>query len=241
MLWRPGVIAADDIERDAARHQAKVLRGVGTSLTAAAQDHVLLNPFIFPLMLPAAELDLLTECMRQTGMPRERLCLLLPEAVFDYREAGKRLGIPGNLLLAIPKPEWPVVQQFLRSVTLLDPASREHYFVRLSCLRVRDPSVSASRPIAAAEDDTVMVWSVALELQRTAAVLVATQQWPRNPQYVTEIIRTGGDARGVAVCEHFLTGETNPITKAENEYGWFDFGIDDDHPGRIQGGDGQGP
>jgi len=227
MFLPSGIISSE--QTTAERFAAKLLKGLSaTSLTAADEDYVLLNPFIFNLCLPEAPIDLVTESMRVTGMPSSHTCIRLPAEVFDYGQRGRDVQIPGNLLVAIPKEQWETVRQFILSVMFIEPGSKSCVFVRLGEILLRDPFVSTSKVITDVAADTVAVQVVVVEAGRHAWVLRASTGWPLNSRYDFAMVRTSGDARGERACELFTQGEQNPLTKAEEEHGRFDFGEDGD-------------
>lgn len=220
MFLRPGLIASDQVTTD--RFSPKLLPV--KSLCSVVRDYVLFNPFVFHLCVPAAPIDLITESMRVVGFPSKHLCIRLPHSVFNYGEDGVRAGVPGNLLLAIPREEWSAVRDFVMSVSFLDPRSGRHIFLRLGELLIRDPFVSSSRPVDDLAADTVPVQTLAVECGPRGFWVERTKHWPANPQYTFTWVTTGGDIRSAAACDMFIDGETNPLVKAEHEHGQFDYG-----------------
>jgi hypothetical protein len=220
MFLRPGLIASDQVTTERFQPQLLPTR----SLCSVVKDYVLFNPFVFNLCLPAAPIDLITESMRVVGFPSRHLCIRLPHSVFNYGHDGMKLGVPGNLVLAIPRDEWIDVRNFVMSISFLDPVSSNHVFLRLGELLIRDPFVSAARPIDDLAADTVSVQTLAIECGSRGFWLARTEHWPANPQYTFTWVTTGGDVRSAAACDMFIQGENNPLVKAENEHGKFDYG-----------------
>lgn len=223
MFLRPGLIASDQSSGE--KYSAKLLTGASVaSLTTAVQEYVLFNPFVFNLCLPDAPIDLVTESMRVTGFPVSHECIRLPHAVFDYGQRGRELGIPGDLLVAIPKEQWEAVRQFILSVMFLEPKSKSGVFVRLGEILLRDPFVATSKPIFDLAADTVTVQVVGIEAGHTGWILRPAANAPMNCRYDFAMVGTQGDARSERACDLFTRGDNNPFVKAEDEHGRFDFG-----------------
>lgn len=213
-MWvKPGIAATASVDTE--KFQAKQLLIGSRTLQDVSKDYVLFNPLVFSVAFPQAPIDLITEAMKTINRPSSHLVVIIDKALFDYGHEAAQLGVPGNVLVAIPRAEWSDVREFLHSMVFVSPGSG-HVAIRTQTVSVIDPIVNKSRPVPDIASVCVQIVSVVIDLGKTA--IVAFQNDVAVPKYLRyRMIAVDDDLYLNAVCDAFLGGNSDPLAVAEGK------------------------
>lgn len=215
-MWhKPGLFKTDKAESDFESPTALFASAMGSrTLKELSKDYEFFNPFLVPLALPEMPFDLITECRSEVGVPSRPTMVILNREVFDYGERGKHFGVPGNLLMLIPRAEWPAVSSFIRSIALIGASPGISCALHVQTVSLLDPQASRVGVFDPREHQ-VTVHAAVVENDSIAAVLAADEDDRYGCLYRLRFVKTDGGIRTAEICALFMQGNNNPITTAD--------------------------
>jgi hypothetical protein len=217
-MWhKPGLIKTGESAGDPTEIPVMQLVS-GHALTELAKDYEFFNPFVLPLALPELPFDLITECRAELGVPREPKMMILDQEVFDYGKRGKHFGVPGNLLMLVPKDEWPTLDAFIRSIAVTSAQPGLTCALHVQHVRLLDPQVRHTGPFDPAKNQVTVHVAVA-ENNRVAAVLAPDAGDRYGCMYSLRFVSTAGSVRMAEICALFMRGDNDPITTVDLKSG----------------------
>ena len=189
-------------------------------LKAATAEYWLFLPYVLVAVAPTATVEPMAESARFMHMPSRMSEWELPHSIVLLGQRGKELGIRSNMVFGIPKAEAPVVENFIRSITIIDPEKRMVWALRLQEVTFLDPYANTSRPVDDPEELVMHANAFALdamyELHTARAYLQVAETKKGIPTFFRMAIDGHGDPR-LASLAQAVVSDSDPC-KAELDF-----------------------
>ena len=157
-------------------------------------EYWLFLPYVLLAVAPSCPGDPMEHSRLHVGVPNEMFCWKTDNPIVDLGQRGRELGISTNALFGIPAERAGEVENFLRSVVVLDPEHECVWALRLQRLVMLNPAEKLSRPIEQADDIMMDVYAFALDLIASSTLARAYLQ-PKPSGGLRVVLDTAGDPR----------------------------------------------
>lgn len=213
-MWLPpGLQKTDQIQQTIAVAPVRYPLGNHT-LQDLTKDYVLFDPVVFMVAFPKADIDVITESMRTIRLPSQHQVVIVDQSIATYGTAPSA-DIPGNMLVIIPKHEWPQVLAFIHSMMFM---AENGNWVRLRTRTVDivDPQIRNKSKVQSLEDLLVSVVTLVLDGGDTAIVGFANNKAAPTAIMYSQV-QVPADLSTQLLCDAIVGGDTNPYASVESK------------------------